>query len=153
MRTGRPRRGTVLVVAIALAAMALALLPSLALAHHGPGSGDPRCPEWRANGAPPGVDVSIVCPAGAVASTTADSDLMPYLGGAVTIAAVLLVVGFVAMRATARPSARRRARSAAGAWWRCPACRSVNAAVRGVCGSCGATQAGLAPALGQRLDA
>ena len=124
-----------------LALLVLAALPALALAHHSSDSVDPRCAEWRQNGAPAGIDLSVVCVANQVvgtytASSTDDPDLLPYAGAALAFGVVMAGVGVVGLRLTAKPVAKRLAPVTPDAWWVCPGCRSLNAAERAACYAC-----------------
>jgi hypothetical protein len=136
-------------LAIALGAvLALAGAP-VALAD----GNDPRCADWLQHGPPPGVDLGLMCPdRGLMLGEVplADEPLVPYIIGLLVMAAVLTVVGFIAMRAMA--PRRRQPRPAD--WWPCPACGEANLPDRATCFACQASKGPGTPATSaSRADA
>jgi hypothetical protein len=103
---------------------------------------DPRCEDWEAAlTPPPGIDMSVLCPAAAVRTEAVDLDkepLLPYVVGLVVMAAVLAAFGVVAMRVTSPKKGRARP---AADWWACPACGVRNRPDRATCFACQASRA------------
>jgi hypothetical protein len=107
---------------------------------------DPRCAGWERNGAPPGVDMAVMCPGGnpAIADIgLGDEPLVPYIVGLLVMAGVLGAFGLVAMRVLAKPKTAVRADDL----WACPACGTPNLPSRASCYACQAPRE-TAPASG-----
>jgi hypothetical protein len=133
-----------LVPATVIAATVVALVLALAPVALGDDR-DPRCGDWERNGAPPGTNMALMCPAAGPLEVTVDlgaEPLFPYLVALVVVAAVLVLFGVVAMRFTA-PSPRSRPRAAA--FWTCASCGATNQPARAACFSCQSSRANAAP--------
>ena len=132
-RTPAPVRGALstLVPALAAALLLAVLLAPAVLAD----DRDPRCPDWERNGAPPGVNMAVMCPGGGLSFgdiALADEPLVPYIVGLLVMAAVLGVFGLLAQRLVAKP--RRELR--AGDLWTCGGCGTDNLRSRTSCHAC-----------------
>ena len=104
-----PVRGALSILRPALAAalrLALIVAPSVVADDR-----DPRCPDWEEHGAPPGVDMAVMCPGGLALGDVplGDEPLVPYVVGLIVMACVLGVVGLVATRVLAKPARPVRA--------------------------------------------
>jgi hypothetical protein len=125
---------------LAGALLALALAPSVL----GDEPRDPRCSDWEQHGAPPGIDLRVVCTATQIIGTytgsgtgdITDEPALPYVVALLVTGAGLAVVGLVAMRFVGGRAGRRLAPAAPDAWWVCPSCQSLNAVGRPACYAC-----------------
>jgi hypothetical protein len=144
-----------IVIAMAWAPVALADDPAR----------DPRCADWEQNGAPPGIDMRLVCTAGEIIGTytgrTGADDLnrdplMPYVAGLIVAGISFAIVGVVAARFVGGKAGRRLAPERPDVWWACPSCKSVNADGRTACYACHASRsdsvAGESPMVLTRAD-
>lgn len=143
-----PVRGapSILVSALAAALLIALVLAPAALAD----DRDPRCADWEQHGAPPGVDMAVMCPGGGLRFgdvSLADEPLAPYIAGLLVMAVVLGGFGLVATRVLAKPTPTLRAADL----WPCPACGTDNLPSRTSCHACQAprepaTSTGTTPA-------
>lgn len=110
---------------------------------------DPRCADWEQNGAPPGIDMRLVCTANEVIGTytgrSAADDLnrdplAPYVASLIVAGIVFAVAGIVAARFVGGKAGRRLAPERPDVWWACPSCKSVNADGRTTCYACHASR-------------
>jgi hypothetical protein len=144
-----------IVIALATAPVALADDPAR----------DPRCAEWEQDGAPPGIDMRLVCTANEVIDTYTGRSgaddlnrdpLAPYVAGLIVAGIVFAIAGFVAARFVGGKAGRRLAPERPDVWWACPACKSINADSRTACYACHASRAdgvsGDAPMVLTRAD-
>jgi hypothetical protein len=132
-RTPAPVRGALSthVSAVAVALLLALVLAPVALAD----DRDPRCGDWERNGAPPGVNMGVMCPAGGLTIgdvPLGDEPLVPYIVGLLVMATVFGVFGLVAQRLLAKPRQPLRADDL----WPCPACGTANPPSRASCHVC-----------------
>jgi hypothetical protein len=126
---------------------------------------DPRCADWEQNGAPPGIDMRLVCTAGEIietytgrsgASDLNQDPLAPYVAGLIVAGIGFAIAGVVATRFVGGKAGRRLAPERPDVWWACPSCKSVNADGRTACYTCHASRAdsgsGEAPMVLTRAD-
>jgi hypothetical protein len=126
---------------------------------------DPRCADWEQNGAPPGIDMRLVCTANEVIGTYTGRSgaddlnrdpLAPYVAGLVVAGIVFAGAGIVAARFVGGKAGKRLAPERPDVWWACPSCRSLNAERRAVCYACHASRSdaagGDAPMVITRAD-
>ncbi|HEY3336476.1 MAG TPA: zinc finger Ran-binding domain-containing protein [Candidatus Limnocylindrales bacterium] len=136
-RLAAPVRGAMSTIGPVLAGallLALVLAPAVLADDN-----DPRCADWKRNGAPPGVDMAVMCPGSGLAIgdlPLGEEPLVPYIVGLLVMAVVLGAVGLLAMRLTARP--RRGLRP--DDLWSCPACGTTNQPSRASCYACGVSR-------------
>ena len=145
--TRATRSGLVVVVFLATA---LAGPPGVALAGDptgAPGVSPASCDERYPEAGPAGVDLRLGCIVSQVVGlyTAGQSEPPPtlsaYVVGLLAISLAAVVVAALAVRLVRGAAGRRLAPAVPGAWWQCPACRSVNAAGASRCYSCGAPRA------------
>ena len=142
-RLARALAATALVVAVAFF-VAGALAGPIAAADPSPTPRPPTCAEQYPGEGPAGVDLRLGCiarelvglytgeePSGQ--ATRLSAYLAPIIGVAVAVAVAIGLLQLARRRA-----GRRLAPATPAAWWLCPVCRSVNAAGRPACYSCGA---------------
>ena len=131
-RLAAPVRGAFRSIVPALAVamlLALALTPAVLADDR-----DPRCADWEQHGAPPGVDMAVMCPGGIALGDVplGDEPLVPYIVGLLVMAVVLGAFGLVAMRLLAKPKPAVRPADL----WPCPACGTPNRPSRSSCYAC-----------------
>jgi hypothetical protein len=105
---------------------------------------DPRCAEWEQHGAPPGIDMRLVCAAtevidtytGQTAGDVTREPAAAWAAAALVTGLGLAIVAVLATRFIGGRAGRRLAPESPDAWWVCPSCQSLNAVGRPACYAC-----------------
>lgn len=132
-RLAAPVRGAKSTLASALAVallVALVVAPAVRADDR-----DPRCTDWERHGAPPGVNMALMCPGGGPALgdlPLGDEPLVPYIVGLLVMAVVLGSFGLIALRVLARPKPDLRLADL----WTCAPCGTSNLPSRQSCYAC-----------------
>jgi hypothetical protein len=142
----RARLSRLLVAAsLALAAVGAPVIAQAALADDP--ARDPRCADWEAHGAPPGVNLDLACaPSAAAAPAEVDTGdlasekLLPYTIALTVTGLALGAVGVISLRVSGPRAQANRRRSAAARFWSCGTCDATNPVDRASCYACQSTR-------------